>query len=161
MSVPYSGMSMRILNLLAGWHAASPTLQTMFGVAGAGDPVAAARALLVEIDAESDPAGSHGVFGQPIPRYQRTPGGAWQAVTQFPLFFEVQPTEGDSVTEGQRRVWNALDGIAVDVARAISAAGFRQIEGIDPMAPMLQDESDPFAGWYVGGLIYTIRGQLT
>jgi hypothetical protein len=155
MSVPYTGTHARILDALAGHLAAGPAVQEFLGVAAAADPVAAARALIVEIDGA--------IINQrfillepPVVRHSRTPGGAYRGQAHCEIVLCSPQEAGDSAQESQRRALNWFSPI-YEWTAALRYPLVRDIAGENPAE---MDVSDGLPAWMVAGISLDVEVTL-
>lgn len=152
MSVPYTGTHAEILNALAGHLAAGAAVQGFLGVAGELDPVAAARARIVEIDGDILET-AHILLSAPRLRVARTPGGAYRGTATCGIILCAPVTSGDTVAEDHRR---ALGWLSPIFAWCLA---LRQplVRDADDEEPVAMDPSDGLAGWLCAGINLTVE----
>jgi hypothetical protein len=141
-AVPYVSLEAQLLDQFAAHLAAGPAVQSFLGVA-AGD-VAAARALIVEIDGPP-PAVAHLILAQPRIRYTRTPGNAFTGIGQLAVLMcaPVDATHTDA--EAQRAALNWYGPMYLWCCRT------PRLRDIDGQSPVALDVSDGLPGWMIAG----------
>jgi hypothetical protein len=149
-AVPYLGLEMQALDLVAAALAASPAFRALVGAADAE----AARAAIVEIDGPP-PVTPHALLYAPRPRLARTPGGAWRGPVEVEAHLARPPQAGDSPAASHRRAWNDLHAVRSDLLTHFG----RQLAGFEVLDPVEFDLSDGLSGWYDWGYVLALEAQ--
>lgn len=149
MPVPYQSTLAQTVDALAGFIADRLEVQDWLGVASA----AAARARIVEADADAPPAGNHILLGSPRRRFTRTPGGAYTGTAEIEVVLVAEPVDGDSIAEALRRAWNVHGALLT----ALTDFAFGQVEELREDPPTRLADGDGLDEWVESTITVVVR----